>query len=201
VAFLKHLIFILFFMPFAIQAMDAITVKTIISSRLNGTISSGEKLLIEFGVIPGEVFGSPLENPLWLTEIDNSGKVTWPTPVQMRELQLLITRFSKVANNTGLTVIPSDTRFARVSTFGYFKGINENTGAGFFSDNGNFIMLMYFDRPCTLSGSVYLNNKKVSHDINIKSAGFHWIEVTIGKNEDRLSAYSAHKKVVLNVGE
>ncbi|WP_444885039.1 hypothetical protein [Microbulbifer sp. PSTR4-B] len=197
--FLRFFIFI-FFYPATLHAIEGISVYTKVHPQLSSVINLENELSIEFGVIPGAIFGQPLNSPLWLVKIDDSKSVAWPTKREKHEFLPFIAKLAKPNENSNLSIKPADTQLARISIYGYFSKTKQNVEASALSESGNYLMLVYFDRPCTLSGFVNLNNKKVKHSINIESSGFHWIEVTIGEKEDSLSVYSPHKNVVLNIG-
>jgi hypothetical protein len=78
VRFLRFFIFI-FFYPATLHAIEGISVYTKVHPQLSSAINLENELSIEFGVIPGAIFGQPLNSPLWLVKIDDSKSVAWPT--------------------------------------------------------------------------------------------------------------------------
>ena len=92
----------------------------------------------------------------------------------------------------GLQVTPADTKFARVSTFLKWREWSGrpslNIGFADPDDDSSTLTLVYFDRPCRLTGTVNRLNfgekTKFSYDVTIEKAGLSWlITIPMGSTE------------------
>jgi hypothetical protein len=83
----------------------------------------------------------------------------------------------------GLEIAPADTKFARASTILKWRGPPSGLSIRFVdSDDSSILTLVFFDRPCRLTGTVKRLNshEKLTtiYDATIEKAGLNWLVAT-----------------------
>lgn len=132
-------------------------------------------LHVSFGVIPGELMGNPLRQPLVLAKAAFGGTASVPYQAMLEHLAPHAASLKPEHQRAGLAIHPADTRFLRVSTFAYDKKEKEHVMGGAFASKGDFVILVYFDRACTLKGTALYSGMRAEMDVSIPAAGFHWL--------------------------
>ena len=142
-----------------------------------GHMMNGEQILLLFPSIKGQIFGIP-RRPI-LTEVTVSDNQPF-----IVELPIIKSSDSAVLADTrlttGLLIQPAQTKMLRVATMAFEKETRQPFAAGSLIDaeTGDNLILMYFSKPCSITGSVKSTGLRYDHDIKIKTAGWHWIAGT-----------------------
>ncbi len=135
-----------------------------------------------FGAIPGAFFGTvrpPFEpNPIGTRRA---------FAVNLDELQAVYGRTSATmtadAVAHGFKIIPAETRFSRVATSFSYEGSRRSGLQIRFvdSDSKNTLELVFFDRPCRLTGTIRSPGDTAIQqmvDVTIDKAGLSWLELS-----------------------
>jgi hypothetical protein len=134
------------------------------------------------GVIPGAIFGAPLY-PL---QTEKLGKIL-ALPINLNELRVVLNQQSTTitadAATAGWKIDPADTRFARVSTTITNEGTRPLMIGFVDSVTKNGLLLVFFDRPCRLTGTVlfHARNGEITTfaiDVTVDKAGLNWLKMT-----------------------
>jgi hypothetical protein len=151
-------------------------------------ISSKErpvKAITIFAAIPGAINGSA-PGPNIAVPIDAVPALSINLPelqAYMRQHSTTITAPPLAGVTTTLNVDPADTRFARVAHLVRYESAPRPPGATRFVDSGskNNLYLVYFDRPCHLTGTVSWGGAEPGardFDVTIEEAGLNWLAAT-----------------------
>ena len=187
--------------------LDTFEARVVISKEVERTIDSPTDILIELGVIPGAIYGNPQEAPAWFEPIEARSKVSIPINRVQSDFHELAEILTKEAIELGLEIKPKDARIARVSMFGVDKRTREHQSThdhiygAFHNREGDFLILVYFDRPCDITGIVYWGLKPMNHSLHVETSGFYWIHVTQGKERYELNILSSLPDVQIKIGE
>jgi len=171
--------------PKSIGSLD-IPVKTLDST---GKLAAWEEqpsgLVLGLGAIAGSLWG--VTTPLQALLIEHAPSFRWDPQVQSGVVGSHLARLDKKfghALSSSVTLVPEDARFARIATTVWSKTKPDLGKAVGWMDpeTGNELVLLYFDRPCRLSGS--LTRKILSHeelnetfDVEVASAGWLWVQI------------------------
>ena len=139
-------------------------------------------IFFQMGVIPGELYGSPKSKPVWLVDLHNAASLDIASFETQLETHIDVHDHSFSINN--YVVTPSNTKFARLSTFGFNKKKDLIIGGAVKDVSGNHVVLTYFDQACSITGTVTFahSGREVKHDIQIPQKGWYQIAY-IGKNK------------------
>lgn len=134
-------------------------------------------LVAAFPVITGAVWGPPDTEPLVFAPAPFGATMTLPLKELEQKIRPIASPATPQSLEAGLVVQPEDTRLARVGTFFADKEQERYVfGAGFVDENtGDFLVLVYFDRPCTLSGTVTGQELPTHYQVQVPAAGLHWL--------------------------
>jgi hypothetical protein len=144
-----------------------------ISSRMYGTAVLGS--------IPGTVFGSPQAPFISVaTNADQSFSVDLG---RLRALSEQATTMNELGLAIGGKIVPAETRFSRIATdFEYIGSPRPAHRIAFFDlATKDLLLLVFFDRPCHLTGIANLPPRpegeitKYVFDVTIDKAGFNWL--------------------------
>jgi hypothetical protein len=144
----------------------------------------------QFGAIPGEIFGK-IREPLQSEAIGS-------VPITSIDLNEFVSAFGRqaatmtaVAVATGWQIAPAETRFARIATGASYEGIRQGSALISLrdSESKNTLLLVFFDRPCRLTGAVLDASDggtvtRYSIDVKIEKAGLNWLEFTHHGDDD-----------------
>ncbi|HUT40826.1 MAG TPA: hypothetical protein VM011_05730 [Gammaproteobacteria bacterium] len=136
-------------------------------------------IVLVFPYVPGQIFGSPGSELLFTLLLTPQSELQLELENALPGLQDGATLLQTVAETAGLTIRPAQTRLARIGTFPFDAKTLEPLGEGGFIDGNTreHLILMYFNRPCVLSGTLYIDQNEYVHDIAIPAAGFHFLRV------------------------
>ena len=137
-----------------------------------------ENVVLVFPHIPGEIFGSPSGDPILITPVSVGDSVTLDLAKAEQALAGELSALKPGPNTDGLVISPANAQFTRIGTFPYNARTFEDIGGGGFTDPASrkLMVLMYFDRPCTLTGEITAEGSVFRHAIDIPDRGFHWIQ-------------------------
>jgi hypothetical protein len=136
------------------------------------------------GAISGEIYGTT-QAEFKTLGIGRSATIVLP----MSELERLSARSATVLNSAaaaaGFNLIPSDARLVRVATSLLSEDPVWHSASTNLADavTKKTLVLVYFDRPCRLSGAVITHpasggTRTDNYDVGIEKAGFTWLETT-----------------------
>jgi len=141
--------------------------------------------VLMIGAIGGNIAGAT--DPLQALLIGHAQSFRWDPDTQSGSVGRHVARLDKKfghALSSSVTLVPKDARFARIATTVWSKTKPDlGKAVGWVdSETGNELVLLYFDRPCRLSGSLTL--KSLSHDklneafnVEVPSAGWLWLQI------------------------
>jgi len=138
--------------------------------QINGPIHASARL----GSIPGTVFGNP--QPPFIS-LKLSGDLTLQIDLnRLREIGEQATTITAQGIESGWNVVPTDTRFSRVSTNFEYQGSQANRTGLADATSGNTLLLVFFDRPCRLTGTIHTPSRasdfsKYVFDVTVEKAG------------------------------
>ena len=135
-----------------------------------------DRIVPYFNFIPGSIFGSPDDDPMMPVTVDADLKFTarlseWLITAEAAARPLTHRNFEE-----GLRIRPSGTRLLRLGTFAY-DTMHENGMGGALVEIGRegYVILIYVDRPCVITGDLQLGGTTYSHAIHVYAKGFHFI--------------------------
>jgi hypothetical protein len=137
------------------------------------------QLVLLFPYVPGQIFGSPGSTLLFTKRLSTQDSLHLDLTRALPGLRQGASTLQASADTEGLAIRPARTRLARIGTFPFDARAREPLGEGGFIDarTREHLILMYFDRPCVLSGTLHIGEKSYRHDITIPVAGFHLLRV------------------------
>lgn len=153
-------------------------------------------------LIRGALFGTPNTPDVVVFSTNESGQL----PVQFESIERAASKLAAKVDpelvNLGLSVEPESTRLARVATF----AVDAPSGRGYEvtgfvdTDASRFVVLVYFDRPCRISGTIMVGDVAASHDLVVPGAGLYWMDHhVLTEAKFHVSLPSAARKVALKV--
>ncbi|MAN51158.1 MULTISPECIES: hypothetical protein [unclassified Marinimicrobium] len=147
------------------------------------------ELALIFPSIPGAIFGNPTDDILYVAEVRNSHtfELVLPSDIDAK---------SATIRQSGLNVVPADTKLLRLGTFHAFSPYRDHIGGGGFIStiDNEPLILVYFSNPANIRGVLTLGKQKFDHQITISNAGWNWIKVVeLSDNSYRLSEFDGDK--------
>jgi hypothetical protein len=151
---------------------------------------------IQFPVIPGAIIGEVLTDAVFSTFALIGKNLTIDFDMVGPNIIPYATPMLATNYNSGLSITPLQTSILRVGTFAYSTQTGELlglTGLGIIgSKDISQLILVYFDRPASLTGTSRVRGSIIEYDIDIDSAGFSLLKVEeIEANRKKISAYKA----------
>jgi hypothetical protein len=133
---------------------------------------------LALGVIAGAIGGTPSQT-LQVVRIAKMSTIEIDAgafnAAIIKQAATMSTHFS----DSGLRIEPVDTRFARASTLLNYSGVlHGDLSVGFVDpDSKNSLTLVYFDRPCRLTGVITTGNEKLplKYDVTVDKPGLNWL--------------------------
>lgn len=118
-------------------------------SSLPQTVS----LLIQ--LIAGDFAGAPNNEVILQLSVPIGSEAKLAIGDQLRKIDALAAPLTKDAMNAGLVVTPPETRIARFATLVLYPDAPKGFGWSSFrgSEPNELLVMAYFDRPCTVSGT------------------------------------------------
>ena len=138
-----------------------------------------------FNFIPGALYGTPSED-LPIIPIGSVGttRVQFPLYLLNPLVDSFAEPFTAESTESGLRADPADTRLVRIGTFFLPTTLPYFDSAGFLDEeSGNQLMLIYVDRPSTISGAVQIGAKRITHELVFDEAGFHWVDGSLNSGK------------------
>jgi hypothetical protein len=134
-------------------------------------------LHVTLRAIPGAFAGHPVDRHSMLIPIRFGNSFDLSMSDLEEAIAPLAQRATGQTTASGISVQPTDTRFLRVATFYYDARAGEDVmGAGFFDPaTREHVTLSYFDRPCTVRGTVQDGDGTISIALDIPAAGLYWV--------------------------
>jgi hypothetical protein len=146
-----------------------------VSGLLYGTAS--------FGAIPGSIYGNP-QSPRVTMNVDTDAGLIMDFS-QFKDMSEQATTITPFAVKSGWNMVPADTRFTRVGTSVDFVGASHRPSRIGFADSNSkdTLLLVFFDRPCHLTGTIIIPPQKGEasknvFEVTIKKAGFNWLSMS-----------------------
>ena len=151
---------------------------------------------IQFPVIPGAIVGEVLTEAVYSTFASIGKNLTIYFDMVGPNFTPYATPLLATNYNSGLSITPLQTNILRIGTFAYSPQTGEllgPTGLGIVgSKDISQLILVYFDRPASLTGTSRGRDSIIEYDIHIDSAGFSLLKVEkVGVNQTKISAYKA----------
>lgn len=145
-------------------------------SRLGEKQWHADQIVPYFSFIPGSIFGSPTDDVFLPIEVDDKLQIV----VQLADWEALAETYSRPLTQEnlelGLRADPDDARILRVGTFA-FDLLHSSAMGGALREIGStgYVILVYVDRPCLISGSIKLHGETYTHRIDFPAKGFHYV--------------------------
>jgi hypothetical protein len=139
-----------------------------------------QDIVLFFPPIPGQLFGFPLEKTVYMQRLSHQErKFILPLDEIVGQVQSYATQLNQGPETEGLTIAPAVTKLVRIGSFAYDENTKEAIGNGGFTDrkSGDSLILVYVDQACKLFGSLIVDADEYHHQIDLPTAGFHWLRV------------------------
>jgi hypothetical protein len=146
-----------------------------IQTQVLEAVSPEVTVEVWMSAVPGSLYGVYTDKRIVELLVEGSR----PFPVSLHELESGLARQAAVAQTGSLSIEPSGTRIARLSTVGQLP--HESTRkfvAGLRDPNsGKALVLFYVDRPCVIRGiyAEHSDNPK-PYELHVVHKGLNWLE-------------------------
>jgi hypothetical protein len=152
-----------------------------------------------FPLIQGALYGAPTMESVFLAPARFGEDFNLNALVVEAKVKPFAAPLTVRSSNSGLAINPASTKLVRLGTFLHDAQTGDSvSGAGFYVppslDN---LVLVYFDRACTISGTVKSSVGDVIHDVTIPAAGMHWLRMTRIASNTLTVHVDPHPPVVL----
>lgn len=140
-----------------------------------------DPLRVEFPLIPGGLMGRVLTQPA--IRLTASAVVPFRVDLAAHEERIAnyATPLLATRSNAGLRIEPEAARLVRLGTFAYAPDSGKfigPTGLKVAGAPGQIqLLLVYFDRPTRITGTLLNGRRAIQHDIDIDRSGFAWVEI------------------------
>jgi hypothetical protein len=135
-------------------------------------------VLFRVPLIAGDISGT-ITNPPVVSLTAQIGEVAKLELEQIRmKVDQFATTLTRRASDTGLVIDPRETRIARLATAVYDKETGKSIGGTVFRGDklDENILVVYFDRPCELTGKRKVRDGEVIYNVKVGNAGFHLLK-------------------------
>jgi hypothetical protein len=139
-----------------------------------------EVLSLRMAVIAGDVAGAASTEPVFWFDVRIGESARLRLSQKKTAIDAAAAPLTKAAADAGLAITPADTRIARLATITTSAGDPGKSigGTGFLgAAAGDALLMVYFDRPCTLSGVARRRGSMVTYNIEIATSGVHLIRL------------------------
>jgi hypothetical protein len=166
--------------------------------RINVDPARKNGLQFLFPIIPGKIFGTPINKYAAITPVTKEGSFLFRVPENMdKEAQ----QVPPSVINKGVNIQPIDTKILRLGTFHYLNTYGNRLGGGGFAikNKKQFLILVYFSKPAEITGTISLpqNNETTIHNISVNSKGWHWlVSEEISPNTFKLEKYNGDTNTI-----
>jgi hypothetical protein len=109
---------------------------------------------------------------------------------------------NREATKAGLVTTPKETRVARLATVVVNPETKKGVGGAIFRSRATHesLLVVYFDRPCHLTGVVHAQNNEVTYDVSVENAGLHLLKIAKGASTRyRVTASNVPKDISLRI--
>lgn len=173
--------------PVASAGSAATSKHRVVKTLRTGRVDSHRQLIdapandwdlhVTLRAIPGAFGGHPLDRHAMLIPIRLGDTFDLAMSDLEDTIAPLAQRASEQTTASGVSVQPAETRFLRVATFYYDARSGADVmGAGFLDPaSGEHVTLSYFDRPCTVRGTVQDGDGTISIALDVPVAGLYWV--------------------------
>lgn len=158
-----------------------VDVKHVDENNLPLSSSQGpDTIAIVLALVPGELFGAPAGRPIAVQQLSDSRQFELDLNLLGERVEGETAPLTDNAARSGLVIAPEATRIARVATFAANPVTRRTIGYTGFTDSVSRepLLLVYFDRPCRVSGVVRWMGEEYFHDVTIAHRGFHWLRIS-----------------------
>ena len=166
-------------------------------------VSLPEVASLRMAPIAGALAGPVSALPIFKLDIRIGEPAKLDLGQKKAEIERAAAPLTRAAADAGLVIVPPETRFARLSTIAASAGdADKGLGStGFRSAAaGESLMMVYFDRPCTLSGVIRNRGSRVVYNIEIAKPGVHLIRlVRDTPSSVRAVAWAMPEKLFLGI--
>ncbi len=136
-----------------------------------------ETILFKIRLIPGSTFGEVTAPPITSIPVRIGETATLDLEAIRREVERSAAALTREASSGGLSIVPSETRIARLGTFAYGAESARGMASGFRTERGERLYVVYFDRPCALTGVRHERGTTATYDVKVSISGFNWLKV------------------------
>jgi hypothetical protein len=140
-----------------------------------------EDASLRLGAIAGEIAGRP-KGTLQTVRIAKLPTIEIDLSSFAAAIERQTATMTATAAAAGLQIAPADTKFARASTFLKWRGPPSGLHITFIDSDSSNLTLVFFDRPCRLTGTVKRLNSgekaTIVYDVTIEKAGLSWLVTT-----------------------
>ncbi|NKB36420.1 MAG: hypothetical protein GKR93_04520 [Gammaproteobacteria bacterium] len=158
------------------------SLKVVVSDELKEKVKETGSLMLSLGVIPGALYGGPIEGAFWGVDLN---ALAGPA-INLRYLEKEVAKYAQSHErndkNSFFKVKPATTRFLRISTYGYDVEAGTFLTGGLRNETADPVILAYFDRPCTVKGEISSEQGIFIHQFSIPKAGlYHLVQLSDGQ--------------------
>jgi hypothetical protein len=160
-------------------------------------------VMLQLPLIAGSTVGAFTSPPV-VSEAVSVGKLVAVDLERLRvDVERVAVPITPEASRAGLRVTPQETKFARVATLVFHPKTRENLGlAGLWEPSAGWrLTLVYFDRPCKLTGILRTAGEAETHyDVHMTKPGFHLLKTEHQPSSiDRVTGTSAASRVQFRI--
>jgi hypothetical protein len=148
-----------------------------LQARVTEAVSPDFTFEVWMSAVPGGLFGTYTDKPIVDLRVAPNGAA----PVSLAKLESGLARVAVKALPDSLSIEPSDTRIARLSTV---AGLPPDSARRFVSSlrdpsSGAVVILFYVDRPCVIRGVNEAPARKPKpFELHVVHKGLNWIETS-----------------------
>jgi hypothetical protein len=146
-----------------------------IQTQVLEAVSPEVTVEVWMSAVPGAIYGVYTDKRIVDLQVEGSR----PFPVSLARLESGLARQAAVARTDSLSVEPSGTRIARLSTVGQLPNYSTRKFVAGLHDpsSGKELVLFYADRPCVIRG-VYAEHSghPKPYELHVLHTGLNWLE-------------------------
>jgi len=159
-------------------------------------------VLFQVPLIAGDISGT-ITSPPAVSLTAQIGEIAKLELGQIRKtVDQFATTLTRRASDTGLVIDPRETRIARLATAVYDKETGKSIGGTVFRGGklDENILVVYFDRPCELTGKRKVRDSEVIYNVKVGNAGFHLLKnVKETSTVHRITVASTPQQIFLSI--
>lgn len=160
-------------------------------------------IVLWFPYIAGSIFGNPDSETYFYIRLNGASSFSYDLLQVEEDVKQYASTLSQEYSSLGLSVEPEGASLARIGTFALDGNTGKDIGWGYgFKEphDHSDMVLIYVDQPCSIGGEFELGGQSYSHDIDIESAGFHWLIIEKhGPDRKVLKTYKGASKPVFYI--